>query len=88
MANIFELFIKAIEEHGSAAILMKHLDFVKEQYAALEKKNLELVEGNRALTQHSSTLEGENAFLKEQIVQLNEKIKNIQNSGLKQFPII
>jgi chromosome segregation ATPase len=86
--NPLDLLEKAINEHGSAAILTKHIEFFRDQLTALEKKNAELIERNRVLEQKSSALEGEKVTLNQQIMQLNEKIKNIQNSRPRNFDII
>lgn len=72
--SIFDLIEKGINEHGSAPILKERIDLARDQYLALEKKNIQLVEINAVLIQQSSTKESENIDLQRQIVQLKEEI--------------
>jgi len=85
--NPLELLEKVITEHGASTILKQHLELFKDQLAALEKKNVELVERNRVLEQKASALEIEKVTLNQQIMQLNEKLKNIQNPKQRNFDI-
>lgn len=48
---------KLITERGSAAVLDKHLNYVKEQAEALEKQNAELHKENAALKKRVADLE-------------------------------
>jgi hypothetical protein len=83
MGNIFiDGIEKVINEHGSAPILKERLLLAADQYAALEKKVIELTERCRLLEQKISASETENTNLEGQIMQLNEKIRNIEEKDI------
>ena len=58
--GMFDALDKLITEHGSAAVLEKHLDLVREQVKALERRQVEL--------------EVENASLKAKLAELEEEL--------------
>jgi hypothetical protein len=70
--GIFQDIERLITEHGSAAILRERLTLAAEQYAALEKKVVELQAENERL-------ESENFKLQEQV--RNFKSSPAQNSN-------
>ena len=57
--GLIEYLDKLVVEHGSAAVLDKHLAFVREQAAALEKKVADLETENAALKKRVGQLETE-----------------------------
>jgi len=80
MANIFGPIEKLITEHGSAQIqrqrndmLWEQLQIAKEQYEALERKNVELDRENKALQQKVARLEEDNDRLKQATVSPDDK---------------
>src|SRR5262245_60653554 len=54
--GIFDSVEKVINEHGSATILKERIEWVKEQYADLERKLLKLQEENGALRRENEEL--------------------------------
>jgi chromosome segregation ATPase len=78
--GIFELIEKGINEHGSAVILKERIDLARDQYYALEKKNVELLGINQFLSQKIATLEAENSSLKAENVKINKEINDVNKN--------
>ena len=81
MGNIFiDGLEKIINEHGSSTILEQRLLLAKDQYLALEKKNVDLLTINQSLSQKILTLEAENSSLKAENMKINKEINDVNKN--------
>ncbi len=82
--GLFDGIEKLITEHGSAAILRERIALVKEEHAALEKKNTALAQEIVMIKNENQRLELENYKLKEKTGNLEKQLAQIHGKELEE----
>lgn len=82
--NPFTLLEKAINEHGSATIILQRLELARDEYAVLQRKLTDAESSLVEATETISQLQSENERLKADLQNAQMEIRNLQEEFYEQ----